>query len=414
MLYVYSGPSLDRETLQRSLPANSTVCSPIKGGDILTLLCDENAPRPTHIHIIDGFYYNVPSVRHKEIIQAIDQGIIVSGCSSMGAIRAAECKDFGMIGTGRVYSYFASQFVSGDDEIAVAHHPAPSFEKISTPLINIRFTIEDLCNEGLLESRIGEDILAYYKNISFSERHFRLLQLNDDFKQYYQLIASRYQDWKRLDALESLSLLADMEQASAPERKSFFSGYNHVNFYNDSSLSIMDRLLERSQLPCELNQTQNYQKVLYDSFNRALVVKFAQHLGLANTVEEVSAYEKFVDALRLANLRFQHLPVNYLNYRREIVNQELQILKLQLWLIDSSGLSGNLGIISDYISSSLSLTAMNSREPSQQQRVAFYDSLLELFGQLTSSPDELITKYLGLSKQGFCSPTSIDKESHTQ
>ena len=413
MLYVYSGPSLDHETLLRSLPASSTICPPIKGGDILTLLCDDTKPKPSHIHIIDGFYYNVPSVRHKEIIQAIDQGIIVSGCSSMGAIRAAECRDFGMIGTGRVYNFFATQFVSGDDEIAVAHHPAPSFEKISTPLINIRLTIADLCDEGLLQSRIGEEIIAYYKTLSFSQRYLRLLQQHDDFKEYYHLIAGRYQDWKRLDALESLELLGDMEQPSVPERKSFFSGYNHVNFYNDSSLSIMDRLLERCQLPNELNQTQNYQQVLYDSFNRALVVKFARHLGLSNTDAEVAAYQKFVDALRLADLRFQHLPVNYLNYTQEIVNQELMILKLHLWLIDSSGLSGNLGFISDYISCALSLNTTSSRQPSQQQRVVFYNSLLELFGQLTSSPEELISKYIGLSKQQFCSPISTQNQSHT-
>jgi hypothetical protein len=303
--------------------------------------------------------------------------------------------------------------VSGDDEIAVAHHPAPSFEKISTPLINIRLTIADLCDEGLLQSRIGEEIIAYYKTLSFSQRYLRLLQQHDDFKEYYHLIAGRYQDWKRLDALESLELLGDMEQPSVPERKSFFSGYNHVNFYNDSSLSIMDRLLERCQLPNELNQTQNYQQVLYDSFNRALVVKFARHLGLSNTDAEVAAYQKFVDALRLADLRFQHLPVNYLNYTQEIVNQELMILKLHLWLIDSSGLSGNLGFISDYISCALSLNTTSSRQPSQQQRVVFYNSLLELFRQLTSSPEELISKYIGLSKHQFCSPISTQNQSHT-
>ena len=130
MLYIYTGPSLDHDSTKKLAPSNSIVCPPIKGGDVLNLLSDELLPPPTHIHIIDGYYYNVPSVRHKEILQALEQGITVSGCSSMGAIRAAECSDFGMIGTGRIFNYFASQLVTGDDEIAVSHHAGPSFEKI--------------------------------------------------------------------------------------------------------------------------------------------------------------------------------------------------------------------------------------------------------------------------------------------
>ncbi|TVT40867.1 hypothetical protein FNH05_23330 [Amycolatopsis rhizosphaerae] len=45
--------------------------------------------------MIDGYFHHVPSVQHKEILYAQHQGLMVVGCSSMGALRAAELTDFG-------------------------------------------------------------------------------------------------------------------------------------------------------------------------------------------------------------------------------------------------------------------------------------------------------------------------------
>ncbi len=53
--------------------------------------------------LIDGYFHQVPSVQHKEILYALHQGLAVFGCSSMGALRAAELADFGMVGIGRVF-----------------------------------------------------------------------------------------------------------------------------------------------------------------------------------------------------------------------------------------------------------------------------------------------------------------------
>ena len=402
MLYIYTGPSLDHDSTKKLAPSNSIVCPPIKGGDVLNLLSDELLPPPTHIHIIDGYYYNVPSVRHKEILQALEQGITVSGCSSMGAIRAAECSDFGMIGTGRIFNYFASQLVTGDDEIAVSHHAGPSFEKISTPLINIRFTIEDLCDEGLIASEIAEQIISYFAEMHFSDRYLRLLENHQEFGQYYQLLHNRYKDWKAIDAMESLKLLPSMDKPELREKSHFFSGYNPVNFYNDTNVRLGSVSIERNQLPNALSAVTNYQKTLYDSFNRSLTVKFAKHLGFANTQDELAAFKTFVDSLKENQIKYNHLPLNYLNYSDVIIDQELLILKLHLWLADSAGLNGNLSVLSDYFCCFNINIDTDQVRPSFEQKEIFYNSLYLLCSTLNKMPEEILHKYLGLSQQEFC------------
>ena len=60
------------------------------------------------IAIIDGVFHKEPAVSHKEILEAIKKGVTVVGGASMGALRASELDDFGMIGVGRVYHDYSN------------------------------------------------------------------------------------------------------------------------------------------------------------------------------------------------------------------------------------------------------------------------------------------------------------------
>ena len=60
------------------------------------------------IGLVDGRYEDIAAVWHKEILYAIEQGALVFGAASMGALRAAECADFGMIGVGAVFERYRS------------------------------------------------------------------------------------------------------------------------------------------------------------------------------------------------------------------------------------------------------------------------------------------------------------------
>ena len=95
---------------------------PVARGDIINVLKDN----PDIIVIIDGVFHKEPAVSHKEILKAINKGIIVIGGASMGALRASELDDFGMIGIGQVYEDYRSGVVESDDDVAVVINPETS------------------------------------------------------------------------------------------------------------------------------------------------------------------------------------------------------------------------------------------------------------------------------------------------
>src|SRR5215208_3137160 len=93
---------------------------PVQQGDLLRIA--ELAP--TYVCIVDGAFFHVPSVTHKEILLTLERGVGVLGAASLGALRAAELDGFGMEGTGAIYRLYKSGKIDGDDEVAVLHAPA--------------------------------------------------------------------------------------------------------------------------------------------------------------------------------------------------------------------------------------------------------------------------------------------------
>src|SRR5262245_29796856 len=113
--YVFLGPTLPVREARAVLDA--TYLPPILQGDLLRLL-----PRaPQVIVIIDGGFELTPAVWHKEIMLALESGVHVFGASSMGALRAAELDQFGMVGVGAIYQMFRTGEIEDDDEVAVMH-----------------------------------------------------------------------------------------------------------------------------------------------------------------------------------------------------------------------------------------------------------------------------------------------------
>ncbi len=93
-IIVFCGPTISPEKAQTQL--NAEYRPPAKQGDIYLAALTG----PKVIVLIDGYFASVPSVWHKEVLYAMSQGVHVYGCSSMGALRAAELEHFGMNGFG--------------------------------------------------------------------------------------------------------------------------------------------------------------------------------------------------------------------------------------------------------------------------------------------------------------------------
>jgi hypothetical protein len=125
----------------------------------------------TRIGIVDGYFGNTPSIWHKEILFAISEGVEVIGAGSMGALRAAELFQFGMVGIGRIFRLFRSGLWTDDDEVAVIHATEElDFRPLSEAMANIRFTFHKLRRQGLVERGIETELTARLKAKHFSER----------------------------------------------------------------------------------------------------------------------------------------------------------------------------------------------------------------------------------------------------
>jgi hypothetical protein len=134
---VFLGPSLPRGEAAAILDADYR--PPVRHGDVWRALRE----RPRAIGIVDGVFGAVPSVWHKEILEALREGAHVFGAASMGALRAAELDPYGMRGVGRIFARFRDGAWRDDDEVALTHGPAEAgYVNLSLPMANLRFTLE--------------------------------------------------------------------------------------------------------------------------------------------------------------------------------------------------------------------------------------------------------------------------------
>jgi hypothetical protein len=164
-IIVFLGPSLERETAESILPAEYR--PPAKRGDLLRAVADGAAI----IGLIDGVFHQESAVAHREILAAIQKGVIVVGSSSMGALRAAEMDTLGMTGIGEVYRMYRSGELVADDEVALVFDPETGFA-LSEPLINIRFTLKEAERQGILTPEDHAALLGAARSVFYPQRTY--------------------------------------------------------------------------------------------------------------------------------------------------------------------------------------------------------------------------------------------------
>ncbi|HEY7957095.1 MAG TPA: TfuA-like protein [Polyangia bacterium] len=164
--YVFLGPSLPLDEARAILPS-AIYLPPVAMGDMFRLI----RKKPKVVAIIDGFFEQVPSVWHKEILFAMESGARVLGASSMGALRAAELHPFGMEGVGKIFEAFRSGEIEDDDEVAVVHGPAADgYRCLSEAMVNVRDALERAEREEAISAQTRESLTAIAKSIFYPER----------------------------------------------------------------------------------------------------------------------------------------------------------------------------------------------------------------------------------------------------
>lgn len=220
---VFLGPSLSRAEAQHVLP-DAIYLPPAAMGDILGAL---RRYRPHSIGLIDGTFLQNMSVFHKELLYAMDNDAYVLGASSMGALRAAECDDYGMIGVGEIYQAFVSGELENDADVALTHADADAdYRPLSDAMVTIRAVLRGAQDEGLLTATQTNELIARQEQRWFPERRVvdsladaaelgitgdHLRELREFFK-----TQTRVLDPKRKDAIALLHAMRDLPDESPP------------------------------------------------------------------------------------------------------------------------------------------------------------------------------------------------------
>jgi len=165
---VFIGPSLSREEASKILDADYRF--PVQRGDISAIL-NKN---PRIIGIIDGVFHQQPAVSHREILDALKKGVTVIGGASMGALRASELDDFGMIGIGHVYNQYKKCLSESDDDVAVAINPI-TMEQLSDSLVSMEYNFKKALDKGLISEEEFKKLLETAKSIFYPKRTYALI-----------------------------------------------------------------------------------------------------------------------------------------------------------------------------------------------------------------------------------------------
>ena len=167
MIVVFVGPTVPREQVASIVRAE--IRPPAARGDVLRAA----KLRPDAIGIVDGYFDGSPSVWHKEILWAMEQGIHVFGAASMGALRAAELHAFGMVGVGDVFDAFATGLLEDDDEVAVTHASSEhGYRQTSEAMVNIRATLRAALGAGIVSPETAEALVRLAKAHDYPERRY--------------------------------------------------------------------------------------------------------------------------------------------------------------------------------------------------------------------------------------------------
>jgi hypothetical protein len=200
MKALFAGPSLYGDIVGgRIATAPEIVCrGPAAQGDVAAAVLDG----ATAIGLVDGRYEDVAAPWHKEILFALSEGVAVYGGGSLGALRAAECAHFGMIGVGEIFARYVSGDLVDDAAVAQLHGPAElDYLPLTEALVNVEATIRRLAARALIEPALALSLEARARALFFKRLTYEAVVTGAGASERtLDLIAGHRVDQKRADA----------------------------------------------------------------------------------------------------------------------------------------------------------------------------------------------------------------------
>lgn len=158
---VFAGPSLSIDQTNPLFEFRP----PIRAGDLDALI---GCGHP--VLITDGLFGSAMSVTVVECLDFLQAGGMLLGCSSMGALRAADCYYNGMVGVGQVFQGYLLGYYRSDADVAVRYHVG-SYDEITLSYVHVDRIICHLTQSGHINGVEARKALAQVRSISWYERY---------------------------------------------------------------------------------------------------------------------------------------------------------------------------------------------------------------------------------------------------
>ncbi len=179
------------------------------------------------IGLVDGRYEDVAAPWHKEILFAIEEGVTVLGAGSLGALRAAECAAFGMIGVGDIFRRYLSGELVDDSDVAQCHAPAELGNFPTTEaLVNVEATIFRTKATGEIDAVEASKLAVLARRIFFKQLTFEQLASlrhpnSAAAAKLVETLNRNRVDAKRADALELVAAMSALPDARDPRARAW-------------------------------------------------------------------------------------------------------------------------------------------------------------------------------------------------
>jgi TfuA protein len=195
---IFLGPSLDVAVARSILDA--VYLPPVKRGDLYLLTGDICT-----VGIVDGEFFQSLSVSPKEVMTLLEHGMKVFGGSSMGALRAVEMSQYGMVGVGKIFEMYRDGEIDADDEVAMTYDPS-TYRVTSEPLVNIRCALRAAVDLRVLEQSEADEILQVTGHRYFPDRSY--LCAFERCPRFEAFVKEKRPNQKRDDAIQLLKTIA--------------------------------------------------------------------------------------------------------------------------------------------------------------------------------------------------------------
>ncbi|WOB11350.1 TfuA-like protein [Piscinibacter gummiphilus] len=203
---VFGGPSLSR--VPQSWLSRCEVRPPARRDDLFALL---DRPAATVV-LVDGLFGGSMAVTPLECAQLISRGWTVVGAGSIGALRASELWQTGMIGVGTIYQLMRLGEIDADTDVAVSYDP-DTWSEISVSIVQLRALLGALPH-GLASPPIDE-LLESARSIYWLERSWshvwqawaRIGMTSDTLNRAKFLASDDRIHPKKRDAVEAIRLV---------------------------------------------------------------------------------------------------------------------------------------------------------------------------------------------------------------